>query len=230
MHGVTVSTLSLCVGIAAGAAQADDRPDVCRLFEPAAEYVEQIIDMQLEKVEHRLRIPKIYFDDPWDRVNGERYTSQLISVAVDDFAPVYRPMTLTYNKVGRRDGYFHFLIGDHVAFKELLEIQFQYAAPSSDSTAAEAVRASSDFGLTALVPAEGRLYRDLYVGGKSEIGNLSILVYNRPEYSPFPQCKHYTRTHDMDVIISYDRQLLPRWSDLETKVASFIGCAAANPL
>jgi len=226
----TAATLCGCAIIGAASAPADAPPAVCHLFEPTAEYVEHVITMQLEKVEHRLRIPKVYFEDPWDWVDGERHTSQLIRVTGDDFVPVYRPMTATLNKMGRRDGYFRFLIGDHVEFDDLLEIKFRYAAPSVDSAATDACKIESDFGLTALLPADGAIHRDLYIGQTDRAESPSILVCDKPEHYPFPQCTHNVRLHGMDVIVSYDRQLLPDWRDLEAKVADFIGCAVENLL
>jgi hypothetical protein len=223
-----IAALSCCLAIKAATVRADARPDVCHLFTPDAEYVENVIDMQLEKVAHRLRIPKVYYEDPWDWADGARHTSQLIRVTVDDFVPVFRPMTLTFNKAGRRDGYFRFLIGDHVRFERLLEIQFSYASPGSENQPTDAIRTSSDFGLTALVPSDGKVYRDLFLGETEQGSDPSILVCNKQETSLFPQCRHYVRLHEMDFIISYDRHLLAHWRELETKVSDFIGCATQS--
>ena len=75
----------------------------CAAFTPDADIVSSTIVMQLEHRRVPLRIPKEYFEDPWDRVGGVETTSQLFSVDVNDLTPVTRPQTAERNMAGRHD-------------------------------------------------------------------------------------------------------------------------------
>jgi hypothetical protein len=56
-----------------------DTVDVCRHFEPPTEFVDFTLIMQLEGTEVDLRVPLIFFEDRWKRVNGNTTTARYFS-------------------------------------------------------------------------------------------------------------------------------------------------------
>lgn len=86
-----------------------------------AEMVAQTLDMQMEDASYNLKVPVIYFEDPFDRVDGAVYQGQLFSVMNESFEPVTRPQTAVLNRENNR-AYMTFVIYDFVPLEQLLAI------------------------------------------------------------------------------------------------------------
>tara|TARA_R110002096_G_scaffold147226_1_gene306983 strand:- start:62 stop:580 length:519 start_codon:yes stop_codon:yes gene_type:complete len=86
-----------------------------------AEQVAQTLYMQMEDASINLKVSVIYFEDPFDRVDGAVYRGQLFSVMNEGFEPVTRPQTAVLNKENNR-AYMTFVIHDFVPMEQLLAI------------------------------------------------------------------------------------------------------------
>lgn len=77
--------------------------------------------MPLENVSHTLRMPLIYFEDQFDRVDGQVYEGQLVRVMNEAFTPVTRTQKAELNKAGNR-AYMSFVMHDFLPLDLLLGI------------------------------------------------------------------------------------------------------------
>ena len=98
-----------------------ETPDTCWSFTPDAEMVSPTLYMPIEDVRHDLKVPVIYFEDQFDRVDGTEYEGQLFRVMNDSFAPVTRPQAAVLIKENNR-AYMTFVIHDKVPLEQVLGI------------------------------------------------------------------------------------------------------------
>ncbi|MDG1863480.1 MAG: hypothetical protein P8J02_09800 [Yoonia sp.] len=116
LMGAALPVLFLFVGAAKA-----QTPHACHAFTADAPMVTQTLYMPLEDVSHTLRMPLIYFEDRFDRVDGQVYEGQLLSVMNEAFTPVTRPQTAELNKAGNR-AYMTFVMHDFVPLDLVLGI------------------------------------------------------------------------------------------------------------
>lgn len=202
-------------------------PKACQLFSEEVEFVEQILYMKQEKVRHRLRIPKIYFEDGWDRINGIEHEAQLISVSIDDFTPVTRADTAQLNKEGRIT-YMWFVMRDLIPLEERLPINLTYAYPGASRDLTSFLEVEAEYGLTEFRPVVATdPNREAFVARENDGALRAILVCSRIQDFPDgrPVCRHDVRINGIDVSISYPRAFMSEWTRIEESVSDFISCA-----
>ncbi len=83
--------------------------------------------MQLEGREVSLRVPKQFFEDPWDFQSGFADTAQLFRVEIGTFTPVSRAETGRRNK---RDvwNWMDFLIGHTIPLERMAVLSAELAS------------------------------------------------------------------------------------------------------
>ena len=200
-------------------------PQACRLFETETEFVSQTLHMQMENTRHVLNIPKIYFEDLFDRVDGSEHNAQLFRVMVNDFAPVTRRQTTDLLQYGNRP-YFDFLLHDPIDLDESLGIIATRMATGDGRDLNAYDIEPSTFGLSVLLPKSGsEVHRDVFVA-YDQLGSLSAIVSCRPWGTTLhSSCTHDFRSGEIDVRMSYSREYLPQWNDLQASVSDFIACS-----
>jgi hypothetical protein len=101
--------------------------DPCAAFTADADYVSQTLIMQLEGREVSLRVPKQFFEDPWDFQSGFADTAQLFRVEIGTFTPVSRAETGRRNK---RDvwNWMDFLIGHTIPLERMAVLSAELAS------------------------------------------------------------------------------------------------------
>lgn len=205
-------------------ADSGDR-DVCALFQGEEDMVTHILYMHQEDVRHKLRIPTVYFEDPWDHVDGAEHDSQLFRVMMDDFTPVYRPYSATLKKTGRHD-YMSFVIHDLVEFNQLTENSLSSSTVGKAKSRSDFAEWPAEFSLTALKPkTEIEQGRDAFID-KDSSGSVRTVLSCSPEGDvKNPGCSHDFRVHGIDVRLTYRRGFLPQWKRFEDDVDTFLNCA-----
>lgn len=203
----------------------------CSDFSVGADYVKSTIVMQLEKREINIRVPRGYFEDPWDLVNGFRDTSQLFRVEIDSFLPVSRQEAGKRNKRGIWN-WMTFLVGDTVSLSEIARQRADIFNSERPKIESYAVR-PSDFGLTWVETKDSSLSRsprnDLFLSYGSpermEIETIIQCTSPKDKTSPHPICSQFFRSSGMDVELTYPRSELENWKQLQDDVAHFLSCA-----
>lgn len=201
----------------------------CQAFTDDAAYVRSTIFMQLENRDVTLRIPVEYFEDSWDRAEGFRDTSQLLTIEIGSFRPVTRAETGERNKAGIRN-WMSFLIGDTVPLVELATQRadlFGSPRPNIESYG----RRSGPFGLTWIETKDSSLTdaprNDLYLafGAHEEIEAVIQCTSPKDTSRPFPVCSQFFRASALDVELSYLRVELGQWQAFQSEVSDFLSCS-----
>ncbi len=231
MRGLTLCMALLACVLTAWPVRSSDGdralPAACRLFSEETAFVNQTLYMKQEDVRHELRIPLAYFEDRWDRIDGAEHEAQLLRVMIDEFTPVTRPETAQLNKAGRRD-YMNFVLHDLIPLDERLPIDLTYAYPGAPRDLNAFEEAPAEFGLVEVVPTVPmELSRQAFVARDSDNELTATLICSRPQDRPdgTPMCSHDLRAHGIDIRISYPREFLNRWTEIQDGVSDFIGCA-----
>jgi hypothetical protein len=225
----------VCLTTAAGTALSDDGelPSACRLFAGDVAVVSQTLYMHQEDVSHRLSVPKVYFEDPWDRVDHGVYEAQLFSVEIEALDPVARPGTTERLRDGHRE-YMTFVLHDLVPMPDLLNIVVRSVDPFASRTVEGFKDAPlsllddvpADHGLTEFVSRKRKDPRKNVFAARDSAGNLTAILGCRPiGQSLNPNCNHAMRAHGIDVRINYRRTCLPDWARKRADVTDFIRCA-----
>ncbi|WP_227272487.1 hypothetical protein [Roseobacter weihaiensis] len=216
--------LTLASTLLVNPARTNER-DVCALFHGEEEMVTHVLYMHQENVRHELRIPTVYFEDAWDRVDGAEHDAQLFSVMIDDFTPVYRRHTATLKKAGRHD-YMTFLLQDYVGNERLTEIVLSTATGGKSREISEALRQDADFDLVALRAKEGiEQNKDVYISEDAAGDIRTVFLCSQMGDVKSPGCSQYFRSHAIDIKVNYRRVFLAQWKGFEIDVDSFLACA-----
>ncbi|WP_299960879.1 hypothetical protein [uncultured Roseobacter sp.] len=208
------------------AAAADE--DVCALFHTEEDMVAQTLYMHQEDVSHELVFPRIYFEDAWDRRDGQIHEAQLFRVMLDDFSPVARSETAELLK-SRPAGFITFVLQDLVGLQKVVETRLRYASPGTARALSDFERVPTAFDLNRLEPlGEQTMYRDTFAYFDAEGAVQTVISCSQPGDVLNPSCSHDFRTADIDVGVSYARAYLPEWSIIEGKINRFLSCATTN--
>lgn len=227
---------AIVVSTADGVRAQSDLPDACSFFEGDVEFVSQTLYMQQERVRHDLSVPTVYFEDPWDKVDGEEHRAQLFRVMIDDFIPVSRIQTAALMKAGNT-AFFNFVLHDLVPLEQLLDNQLRFSAPGETRNNPKFETSpgqyfgleSTEFGIEFLKPAtDVETFRDVYVA-RDESGRIAtILSCSRQKDYLNPSCSHDFRSHGIDVRANFRLRYLPKWKEIQTDVTDSVGCMVEN--
>jgi hypothetical protein len=209
--------------------------DPCAAFTADADYVSQTLIMQLEGREVPLRVPRQFFEDPWDFQSSFTDTAQLFRVEIGTFTPVSRAETGRRNKQDIWN-WMTFLIGDRLPLEELAEYHVEKDVNTLrvPPTFSDMPRSAGPFGLLSLRRGDGQQQRpnerEVFVSLDS-VGSLSaVLTCDTPLSANFPICIHWFRAAGMDVELDYRRVELPNWQALQEDVTAFLTCATTKGL
>jgi hypothetical protein len=229
-----LTTKALCASLFVSAALPvrAELPDACWAFTPDAEMVRQTLYMPIENVSHELKVPVIYFEDRFDRVDGAVYEGQLFRVMNESFEPVTRPQTAVLIRENNR-AYMTFVIDDKVPLEQVLGIIAGELDRKVGRDLALFDEADAEFGLSKLTPtrwrenpADVRTDRELYVG--REIGGAvsAVIACDRTDDPKRqPSYNHDFRAHGIDVRPSYRTPYQKDWQRIQDDISDFIGCA-----
>ena len=198
-----LTTKALCASLFVSAALPvrAELPDACWAFTPDAEMVRQTLYMPIENVSHELKVPVIYFEDRFDRVDGAVYEGQLFRVMNESFEPVTRPQTAVLIRENNR-AYMTFVIDDKVPLEQVLGIIAGELDRKVGRDLALFDEADAEFGLSKLTPtrwrenpADVRTDRELYVG--REIGGAvsAVIACDRTDDQNANQAATMTFAH-----------------------------------
>lgn len=209
-----------------------ETPEVCRFFDANAEMVTQTLYMHQEDVSHDLKVPIIYFEDKFDRVNGSVHQGQLFSVMNEDFTPVTRPQTAALIAAGNW-AYMTFVLHDKVPLEQVLGIIAGELDRKVGRDLANFEEIDAEFDL-ALVrpkrwrdnPSDIRDDKETFVG-RDAAGDVSAVISCDLTDDPSrrPGCNQDFRAHGIDVRTNYRSEFLKDWRRLQTDISEFIGCA-----
>lgn len=226
------AALCLMLAVFPRAADAESElPDVCQLFEGDPPVVNQTLYMHQEEVSHELTVPIIYFEDPWDRVDGEIYAAQMFSVTFDEFIPVYREHSAALLREGN-GGYFTFLLHDLLPPDELFEsslwlsVVWRSAVPGlrADPTSFFDLE-DTDVGLLFAAPVNTILTtNEVFVHFMSNGDVSAVISCVRENEALNPRCNHDFRAHSIDIRANYRRVNLARWRQIQEDLTHFVGC------
>jgi hypothetical protein len=208
--------------------------DPCALFTPDADYVTQTIIMEREHRRVQMRVPKVYFEDAWDRVDGFEDTAQLFSVEIGTMLPVSRPETGRRNTVGIWN-WMDFVTRDS---KPLEEISVLHATTwnrgSTYQSLTEFARLPGPFALSEIV-SDGRpllkgFRSNYYISENSSAQLHAFLECDEIGNVPSPGCQMFLRSGGMDVEVGFRRTELPNWEKIKQDVDQFLVCAISDDL
>lgn len=206
----------------------------CNAFSLDADYVNSTIVMQLEKREINIRVPREYFEDPWDLVNGFRDTSQLFMVEIGSFLPVSRQEAGKRNKRGIWN-WITFIVGDTISLSEIARQRADLFGSEQPEIENYTVR-PSDFGLTLVETKDSSLSRtprnDLFLYYRSperrEIETVIQCTSPNDKTRPHPICSQFFRSSGMDVELTFSRRELKSWKQLQYDVTQFLSCVRVD--
>jgi len=211
-----------------------ETPDTCWSFTPDAEMVSQTLYMPIEDVRHDLKVPVIYFEDRFDRVDGTEYEGQLFRAMNDSFAPVTRPQAAALIKENNR-AYMTFVIHDKVPLEQVLGIVAGELDRNVGRDLALFEETDAAFGLSKVspirwreIPESIRIDREVFVG--REIGGAvsAVIVCDRTDDPKRqPSCTHDFRAQGIDIRASYRSPYLKDWNEIQADISQFIGCAVS---
>jgi hypothetical protein len=204
----------------------------CAAFTADADYVAQTLIMQLEGREVSLRVPRQFFEDPWDFHSGFADTAQLFRVEIGTFTPVSRAET------GRRNtrdvwNWMHVLISDQIPLERMAVLSAELASSVIGGDLGRSfetyVPVPGPFGLAEIrsdAPQPTPGFRTNAYAAQTQDGSLTaVLSCHVPGSVMNPVCEHWFRAAGMDVKLSYRRTELPNWQTLQDDVTAFLTCA-----
>ncbi len=200
--------------------------DVCSQFEIDGSFVNFTLEMRLEETEVRMRVPTIFFEDRWKRVEGNRTTARSFVVDVDTFEPRTRAQNGQLNKQGKLNS-LGFVIGDTVPDEDLADVLtlsaqlWQNRRPFSSIT-----KSQFDFGLQEAVLPFKKGQR-LFVSSVQNSAAKSFLICTGDlQVAKVKGCRHYFRsTAKADVSATYAMSEISRWKEIQHMIDSFLICA-----
>lgn len=232
MKGFTTKALCAYFFVGAALPVRAELPDTCWAFTSDAEMVSQTLYMHQEDVSHDLKVPVIYFEDRFDRVDGAIYEGQLFRVMNESFEPVTRPQTAVLIKDNNR-AYMTFVIHDFVPMEQLLAISAGSLDRKVGRDLALFEETDAEFGLSKVTPtrwrenpADVRTDRALYVGRDSGGAVAAVIACDRTtDPKRQPSCNHDFRAHGIDVRANYRSPYQKDWRRIQDDISDFIGCA-----
>lgn len=223
--------IALLTALTAGPLAAQT-PSSCWAFTGDAEMVRQTLYMPIEDVSHDLKVPVIYFEDRFDRVDGAVYEGQLFSVMNESFEPVTRPQTAVLNRANNR-AYMSFVIHDKVPLDQVLGIIAGELDRKVGRDLALFEENDSEFGLSKVSPIRWhdnpesvRTDREVYVGRATDRTVSAVISCNRVQGpNRHPGCNHDFRAYGIDVRANYRSPYLKDWQRIQSDISDFIDCA-----
>ena len=229
-----LTTKALCASLFVSAALPvrAELPDACWAFTPDVEMVAQTLYMPIENVSHELKVPVIYFEDRFDRVDGAVYEGQLFSIMNESFEPITRPETAVLNKENNRAN-MTFVIDDKVPLEQVLGIVAGELDRKVGRDLALFEETDAEFGLSKVSPKRWhdnpesvRTDTELFVGRANDRTVSAVISCNRVEGpNRNPGCNHDFRAHGIDVRANYRSSYLKDWRKIQSDISDFIGCA-----
>ncbi|QPH52725.1 hypothetical protein [Pontivivens ytuae] len=207
--------------------------DPCWAWESETEFTRFFLEMDLEDRQVPFRVPTIYLEDAWDRVEGASHGAQLFSVGIAEFEPVSRPETGRRNRQGIWN-WMTFTLSDLLPLDEIALL----IAVSQDRNASTPEIEDPAFtifsyemqggphGLTEVNVPEPRRRRktDIFLDLTTENEIVGIVECSALTTVPFPSCHHDFEVEGMTVSMSYRRTEFVNWRRHHQRVEQFLTC------
>ena len=213
------------------AAAQDAAAIACHAFTPNADYVSTTVVRQLEGGSVTLRVPREYFEDRWDLVGNYTDTAQLFRVEIGSWEPVTRHETGERNKRGIWN-WMTFVVSDLGSLEKIATIAADLSARSTPLSAYPP--RSGPHGLawldTPYATDKPEPREDVYVAPPLPVALETVISCDSPldPVSMSPVCTQHFRAAELDVRVSYDRERLAHWQDIQSQVTAFLTCATSE--
>lgn len=218
----------------------------CDAYDGSAELITFDLDLRLEGRTVRFRVPEVYLEDLYVRVEDTRRKSMIFTVDIRDFTPVSRRESSERNK---RDvwNWMTFLVSDLISLEEIaaIKVYLNRALPERPLSV-EGLEAITEYSETNRLPID-KFAQSPGPFGLSEVafgrkargkqvflyywadGSLSdVLECGVPGVANSPGCIQYFEIDNISVKMSYKLTELQNWRQNSDRVKAFIKCALAE--
>ena len=231
LKGLTLGAFFALLSAGLVPVSAEPRPENCVDIYKHGRILNQSLEMRLEEKVHQLRIPKDYSNWSTSRREGDVFPNKLILMNYETFEPFARfswqqkgdPVQLTNISV---------MIDDEIPLDQLLLINLSYRFWLRDDAFSFLEIVPSDFGLSEVlvderVRSRAILYDGIFIdGNRFDDIDTVIMCDGSESRNRSGRCKHYFRSHGIDVGLGYDRRNFEIWKKIQENIDYFVGCIA----
>ena len=225
MKFVLVVSLLLAM-LLASKSTSEEFVDVCRFFDQEQEFANFTLEMSLEKTAIELRMPIIFFEDRWKRIEGNRTTARFFTVDADNFEPRTRAQNGALNKIGKLNS-LGITIGDTVAEPQMgdrLTASAQLWQNWDPFESFDQIEANSGLREVVLQFKKGQR---LFVGKNEQKNGRSYLICTGEfQVAKVKGCRHYFRSAaGIDVAATYAMSKINQWLEIKRMIDRFLICS-----
>lgn len=202
---------------------------LCENPHSSGEYVEFSLVMELENRRLPMHVPRNYFEDRWDLVDGAEHTAQRFSLDFETLRPLKLIERHRLNKQGKLN-LLSVLLGDTVGpFKRL---RYAISAAQGWSLDKDSIGPIDEiefkYGLKEVDLGTESYDRVFFWPSQNNPSPISIICTGaRPVRRKL--CRHYFRSNEgIDVNLTYPMYDLFRWGQTQERIEELISCFVSN--